>query len=46
MRFDEIVIEANSPEEAEAIYNKKWSEGKIYSLDYDEDSVEFEINEY
>ena len=41
-----MLIEANSPEEAQAIYSKKWSDGEIYSLDYDEDSVEFEINEY
>ena len=45
VRFEEIVIEANSQEEARAIYNKKWNEGGIYSLDYDEDSVEFEISE-
>jgi hypothetical protein len=45
MIFDEIIVEANSKEEAQAIYNKKWNEGKIYSLDYDEDSVEFEISE-
>jgi len=35
MRFEEMVIEANSQEEAQTIYNKKWNEGDIYSLDYD-----------
>ncbi len=41
VQFNELEIEANSKEEAIAIYNAKWDGVEVYSVDYRDDKIEY-----
>ncbi len=41
VQFNELEIEANSKEDAIAIYNAKWDGVEVYSVDYRDDKIEY-----
>ena len=43
VEFNTLEIEADSKEEAIAIYNAKWNGAEVYSVDYRDDKVEYVV---
>ena len=41
VQFNELEIEADSKDEAIAIYNAKWDGVEVYSVDYRDDKIEY-----
>lgn len=46
VRFNELTVEADSPQKAQAQYKTLWNdESSVYSIDYDDDDVRYVVEE-
>ena len=43
VEFNTLVIDADSQEEAIAVYNEKWDGVEVYSVDYRDDKIEYVV---